>query len=124
MPMNVDDIIRKLSPAKRKKVEARAAQLIAEEMTLSELRKAMKRTQKVLGERMNVNQPAISKIESRTDIYVSTLREFVEAKERKIKRRKERRREIKKENTDLKKERNHRFKCKDHHHHQFGFLHG
>ena len=52
------------------------------------------------------------------------LREFVEAKERKIKRRKERKREIKKENTDLKKERNHRFKCKDHHHHQFGFLHG
>jgi hypothetical protein len=30
MPTNVDDIIRKLSPAQRKKVEARAAQLIAE----------------------------------------------------------------------------------------------
>ena len=38
MPTNVDDIIRKLSPAQRKKVEARAAQLIAEEMTLRELR--------------------------------------------------------------------------------------
>jgi hypothetical protein len=34
MPTNVDDIIRKLSPAQRKKLEARAAQLIAEEMTL------------------------------------------------------------------------------------------
>ena len=34
MPTNVDDIIWQLSPAQRKKVEARAAQLIAEEMTL------------------------------------------------------------------------------------------
>ena len=38
MPTNVDTIIAKLSPAQRKKVEARAAQLIAEEMTLRELR--------------------------------------------------------------------------------------
>lgn len=34
MPTNVDDVIKKLGPARRKKVEARAAQLIAEEMTL------------------------------------------------------------------------------------------
>ncbi len=40
MPTNVDDIVRKLSPAQRDKVEARAAQLIAEEMTLRELRNA------------------------------------------------------------------------------------
>jgi len=33
MPTNVDDVIKKLSPAQRKKVETRAAQLIAEEMT-------------------------------------------------------------------------------------------
>jgi hypothetical protein len=32
MPTNVEDIIRKLSPAQRKKVETRAAPLIAEEM--------------------------------------------------------------------------------------------
>jgi hypothetical protein len=45
VPMNVDDIITKLSPAKRKKVEARATQLIAEEMTLRELGLARKLTQ-------------------------------------------------------------------------------
>jgi hypothetical protein len=44
MPTNVDTIIRKLSPAQRKKVEARAAQLIAEEMTVRELRHARKLT--------------------------------------------------------------------------------
>jgi hypothetical protein len=34
MPRNVNDIIKQLSPAQRKKVEARAAHLIAEETTL------------------------------------------------------------------------------------------
>ena len=40
MPTNVNDKIRKLNSAQRKKVKARAAQLIAEEMTLRDLRKA------------------------------------------------------------------------------------
>ncbi len=44
MAVNVNDKIKKLSPAQRKKVEARAAELIAEEMTLRELRKARKLT--------------------------------------------------------------------------------
>ena len=45
MATNVDDIIGKLNPAQRKKVEARATELIAEEMTLRELRRARKLTQ-------------------------------------------------------------------------------
>ena len=45
MPVNVDDKIRKLSTVQRKKLEVRAAELIAEEMTLLELRKARKLTQ-------------------------------------------------------------------------------
>ncbi len=45
MAVNVNDKIKKLAPAQRKKVEARAAELIAEEMTLHELRKARKLTQ-------------------------------------------------------------------------------
>ena len=40
MAVNVDDKFRKLSTAQRRKVEVRAAELIAEEMTLRELRKA------------------------------------------------------------------------------------
>ena len=42
MAVNVDDKIRKLSTAQREKVEVRAAELIAEEMRLRELRKARK----------------------------------------------------------------------------------
>ena len=45
MPTNVNDAIRRLSPARRKKVEKRAAELIAEEMTRQELRRARERTQ-------------------------------------------------------------------------------
>jgi len=45
VPTNVEDIIKKLPPAQRKKVEARATELIAEEMTLRELRHARKLTQ-------------------------------------------------------------------------------
>ena len=44
MAKNVNDIIRKLRAAQRKKVEARTAQLVAEEMTLRKVRKARKLT--------------------------------------------------------------------------------
>jgi hypothetical protein len=44
MTKNVNDIIKKLSAAQRKKVEARAAQLVAEEMTLRNVRKTRKLT--------------------------------------------------------------------------------
>ena len=40
MAVNVDDKIRELSTTQRKKVEVRAAELIAEEKTIRELRKA------------------------------------------------------------------------------------
>jgi hypothetical protein len=46
MSRNVNDIINKLSPAQRKKVEARSAHLIAEEMTLQQLRRTHELTQR------------------------------------------------------------------------------
>ena len=45
----MNDIVRTLNSAQRKKVEARAAELIAEEMTLQELRRARKLTQVTRG---------------------------------------------------------------------------
>jgi transcriptional regulator with XRE-family HTH domain len=79
MPTNVDAIIRKLSPAQRKKVEARAAQLIAEEMTLRELRHARKLTQVRMAKALGVTQDSISRLEKRSDLLLSTLRKTVEA---------------------------------------------
>lgn len=79
MKKTLNDYLQALSPKDRKKVEARAAELIAEEMTLQELRKAMQQSQKMLAEKLQVKQAEVSKIEHRADIYVSTLRDYVQA---------------------------------------------
>src|ERR1700677_3246223 len=79
MPTNVDDIIRKLSPARRKKVEARAAQLIAEQMTLRELRHARKLTQVRIAKTLGITQDSVSRLEKRSDLLLSTLRKTVKA---------------------------------------------
>ena len=42
MPTNVNATIKKLAPAKRKNIEARAARLIAEEMNLRQVRTSRK----------------------------------------------------------------------------------
>jgi DNA-binding XRE family transcriptional regulator len=74
MPRNVNDIIRKLSSAQRKKVEKRAAALIAEEFSLRELRRAHKLTQVKLAKSLGVRQEQISRLEQRSDLLISTLR--------------------------------------------------
>ncbi len=79
MPMNVSSIIHKLSPAQRKKVEARASQLIAEEMTLQQLRQACNLTQQKVARSLRIGQEGVSKIEKRADLLISTLRDYVEA---------------------------------------------
>ncbi|MBD2859087.1 XRE family transcriptional regulator [Spongiibacter sp. KMU-158] len=55
------------------------AKALMAEMPLSELRLARKLSQAQLAEKMHVNQAAISKMERRTDMYVSTLREAIKA---------------------------------------------
>jgi DNA-binding XRE family transcriptional regulator len=79
MAVNVNDKIKKLSPAQRKKVEARAAGLIAEEMTLRELRKARKLTQVRVAKALGVTQDSVSRLEKRSDLLLSTLRKTVQA---------------------------------------------
>lgn len=79
MSRNVNDIIKKLSPAQRKKVEARAAQLLAEEMTLRQLRQACKLTQEKVAKSLHIGQEGVSKIEKRSDLLISTLRDYVQA---------------------------------------------
>jgi hypothetical protein len=79
MLRNVNDVIRKLNPAQRKKVETRAAQLIAEEMTLRQLREACRLTQQKVAKSLRIGQEGVSKIERRSDLLLSTLREYVQA---------------------------------------------
>src|ERR1019366_5429728 len=91
MARNVNDIIEKLSAAQRKKVEIRAAQLIVEEMTLREVRKARKLTQQKIAKSLRIGQEGVSKIEKRSDLLISTLRGYLEAMGGQLSRSEERR---------------------------------
>src|SRR5438270_6885240 len=79
MSRNVNDIVRTLNSAQRKKVEARAAELIAEEMTLRELRRARKLTQVRLAKKLGITQDSVSRLEKRSDLLLSTLQKTVQA---------------------------------------------
>ena len=79
MATNVDDNIKRLRPLQRKKVETRAAELIAEEMTLRELRHARKLTQVRMAKKLGITQDSVSRLEQRSDLLLSTLRKTIEA---------------------------------------------
>src|ERR1044071_3309094 len=75
----LDQKMKGLSTTRRKKVEARAAALIAEEMTLQELRQARKLTQVRMAKTLGISQDGVSRLEKRSDLLLSTLRKAVEA---------------------------------------------
>ena len=79
MGRNVEDAIAGLDPAERRKVEELAAEFIAEEMTLRELRKARRLTQVSVARELGVSQDAVSRMEQRSDLLLSTLRRTVAA---------------------------------------------
>ena len=79
MALNVNDVIAGLDPERRHKVEDRAAELIAEEMTLREFRKALQLTQVTLARELGITQDGVSRLEQRSDLLLSTLRRTVEA---------------------------------------------
>ena len=79
MSVDVNDIIAKLDPERRRRIEERAAELIAEEMTLRELRKARQLTQARVAAELGISQDGVSRLEQRTDLLLSTLRKTVEA---------------------------------------------
>lgn len=79
MPTTLKAKINALGKHRRARIAARAAELIAEEMSLRDLRHAHNLTQERLGESLGITQDGISRIEQRTDLLISTLRSYVEA---------------------------------------------
>jgi DNA-binding XRE family transcriptional regulator len=75
---NFRELQAKMSPERRVRIETRVKQAISE-MALDELREARELTQSELAEILGVDQGSISRLEHRTDIYISTLRRYVEA---------------------------------------------
>ena len=72
------DLTRDWSPARRQRVKDGTDQLL-QEMRLHELRRARELTQLELARKLNLNQPAVAKLEQRADVYVSSLRHYIEA---------------------------------------------
>ena len=78
MARKFEELRRKMSPEARARAEVHAAAMLAE-MPLYELRQAQQLSQTQLAEVLHVNQAAISKLERRTDMYISTLRSYIQA---------------------------------------------
>ena len=68
----------KMKPAARRKAAEKTKTLL-EAMPLQELRHARNLSQEQLAQILSVKQAAVSKLEKRTDMYVSTLRNFIKA---------------------------------------------
>jgi DNA-binding XRE family transcriptional regulator len=78
MARKFNELTAKMSAKDRAEIKARSAKLLAE-LPLEQLRSARSLTQTNMAHLLGVNQSAVSKIERRTDMYLSTLRSYVEA---------------------------------------------
>jgi DNA-binding XRE family transcriptional regulator len=79
MTVTLEKMLAELPADERASIEARAKQLIAEEMTLQDLRKARSLTQERMAERLGIGQDSVSRLEKRSDLLLSTLRGYVAA---------------------------------------------
>lgn len=79
MAKTLDQMMQSLPDDLRAAAEARGRELIREEMTLQALRKQLALTQEGMARRLDIRQANISKVEKRTDMLISTLRDYIEA---------------------------------------------
>jgi len=78
---SLQEKLRDLPAKRRQKIHAKASEIVSEELTLKELRQALNLTQDELAERLGKTQNVVSRLESRCDVKISTLRQAVEALE-------------------------------------------
>ncbi len=75
----LQDKLKKLPKKRQAKIQKRADELIAEEMTLRDLRLALKKTQMDLSKSLHMQQDGISRLERRSDLLLSTLCKYIDA---------------------------------------------
>jgi hypothetical protein len=76
--VSLEEILAHESEDSRRKIALMTAQLIAEELNLREVRRLRRLTQARLSKKLKIGQEGVSRIEKRTDLYLSTLRSYVE----------------------------------------------
>jgi DNA-binding XRE family transcriptional regulator len=79
MTTTLEEKLNQLSPERRAKIKVRADQLMAEELSLRDLRLARKLTQEKMAELLKIRQEGVSRIEKRSDLHLSTLRQVIQA---------------------------------------------
>ncbi len=72
------ELRQRMTPEARAAADARAAALDLE-MDLAEMRRARLLSQEELAQALHINQSSVARLEKRADMYVSTLRRFIEA---------------------------------------------
>lgn len=78
MATNLKSKMKKLDPKRQEKINARAAELIAEELTLRDLRVARQKTQEHMAKVLQIGQGSVCRLERRSDLLISTLRSYIE----------------------------------------------
>ena len=79
MAVSLNEVMKKFTPAQRARIEARAQELIEEELTLRDLRQAQQLTQERMAKLLGVEQENVSRLERRADLLLSTLSNYVAA---------------------------------------------
>lgn len=78
MAKSYQELRKTMSPAAQTAAKDKALKMIQEIEALKELRTARQFSQARLAEALKTTQANVSKIEKRTDIYISTLRSYIE----------------------------------------------
>lgn len=76
--ISLEEMLARETEEFRDSVKQRTAEVIAEELNLRELRRLRRLTQTRLSKKLKIGQEGVSRIEKRSDLYLSTLRNYVE----------------------------------------------
>ena len=79
MSIRLEDFLAELPIEEQEAIKKGSEELLAEYATLRQVREARDRTQEAIAKKLKINQAAVSKLERRTDMYVSTLRKLIRA---------------------------------------------
>lgn len=79
MARTIEEVMADMPAERRAKIKARADEMRAEVEGLKALRLLAERSQEQIAQSLGIKQPAVVKMERQADLYLSTLRRFVEA---------------------------------------------
>ena len=79
MARTLTEVVGSLSPERQARVSARRLELQRDVESLRQLRQVAGKAQSEIASALKIKQPSVSKIERQADMYLSTLRTYVEA---------------------------------------------